>query len=218
MPNAGYCHECQAYVWLTPDWGCPKGHPAARVNAWYDSATGQPLTPPQPAPAPPAPAPVAPVPAPAPTPIAVAPVAGTRDSFLTDLMGTFAQYPGYAVAWGSDTDMTVSNKVADANLGTVKKKVDYEAALKAVEADRTVYFWEILKEKGSGLSFGGIESESYSTFGAKRYGTKKEVVIGAGGVASVEWDYGRTRAIVESVAARHGFGVKVVLNRKKASW
>lgn len=210
MPNAGYCHDCQAYVWLTPDWGCPKGHAAARVNAWYDSETGRQLTPPQPASA----AAVASAPAPA----APAPAAGTRDSFLTDLMATFAQYPGYAVAWGSDTDMTVSNKVADANLGTVKKKVDYEAALKAVEADRTVYFWEILKEKGSGLSFGGIESESYSTFGAKRYGTKKEVVIGAGGVASYEWDYGQTRAIVESVAARHGLRVKVVLSRKQASW
>lgn len=202
MPNAGYCHDCQAYVWLTSDWSCPQGHPAARVNAWYESVTGQQLTPPQP------------VPAPAPA----APASGTRDSFLTDLMATFAQYPGYAVGWGSDTDMTVSNKVADANLGTVKKKVDYEAVLKAVEADRTVYFWEILKEKGSGLSFGGIESESYSTFGAKRYGTKKEVVIGAGGVASYEWDYGQTRAIVEGVAARHGLRVKVVLNRKQASW
>jgi len=133
-------------------------------------------------------------------------------------MAAFAQYPGYAVAWGSDTDMTISNAVADANLGTVKKKVDYEAVLKAVEAERVVYLWELLKEKGSGLNFGGFESESYSTFGAKRSGVKKEVVIGAGGVASYGWDYGKTRAIVEGVAARHGFTVKVVLKKRSAQW
>lgn len=207
MPNAGYCHDCQAYVWLTDAWACPNGHPAARVNAWYDSESGRPLTPPR--------AQEAPASAPAPQP---AVPAGTRDAFLAELRAAFAQYPGYAVEWGSDTDMTISNSVANANLGTVKKKVDYEAVLKAVEAERVVYFWEVLKEKGSGLSFGGLESESYSTVGAKRYGTKKEVVIGAAGVASYEWDYGKTRAIVENVAARHGFTVKVVLKKRSAQW
>jgi hypothetical protein len=226
MPNAGYCHDCQAYVWLTPDWACPKGHSAARVNAWYDSDTGAKLAPP--AATPPvvaaAPAPVAPMavapapPAGQPAPAAAAqPAAGTRDAFLRDLMSTMAQYPDYAVAWGTDTDMTISSNVVDANVVTAKKKVDYEAVLKAVEAEHVVYLWEILKEKGSGFSMGGFESET-TTFSGKRWGTTKEVIVGAGGVASYEWDYGKTRAIIENVAARHGFTVKVVLNRKKAIW
>lgn len=225
MPIAGYCHDCQAYVWVREDGSCPAGHAATRVNGWYDSETGQPVAQPGAAPVTPAPAP-APVPAaapavaaPAPEPApAAAPVAGTRDAFLRDLMAEFAGYPGYAVAWGSGTDMTISNNVVDANLGTVKKKVDYEAMLKAVEAERVVYLWELLKEKGSGLSFGGVESESYSTFGAKRWGTKKEVVVGPGGVASYEWDYAKTRSIVEAVAKRHGFTVKVVLRKSSAMW
>jgi hypothetical protein len=204
MATAGYCHDCQSYVWVTADWECPNGHPAARVNGWYDSETGQPLTP------------GAPAPQPAPQP--AAPAAGPRDAFLRDLMSTFSQYPGYAVAWGADTDLTISNRVADADLGTVRKKVQYEAVLKAVEAERVVYLWELLKEKGSGLDFGGFESESYSTFGSKRSGTKKEVVVGAGGVASFGWDYGQTRAIVQGVAARHGFSVKVVLKKRSAQW
>lgn len=206
MPTAGYCHDCQAYVWVTGEWACPAGHPASRVNGWYDSETGQPLAPP------------AAAPAPAVAPPAAAPAAGSRDALLRDLMAELAGNPGYAVAWGSGTDMTISNNVVDANLGTVKKKVDYEAMLKAVEAERVVYLWELLKEKGSGLSFGGVESDSYSTFGAKRWGTKKEVVAGPGGIASYEWDYGKTRSIIEAVAKRHGFTVKVVLRKSSAMW
>lgn len=202
MPTAGYCHDCQAYVWVTGEWACPAGHPASRVNGWYDSDTGQPLAPP----------------APEPAPAAAAPVAGTRDAFLRELAAEFAKYPGYAVAWGTATDMTIGNVIADANLGTAKKKVEYEAVLKAVEAERTVYFWELLKEKGAGLTFGGFESESYSTFGAKRWGTTKEVVVGAGGAAAWEWDYAKTRQIVEAVAARHGFTVKTVLKKSSAMW
>ncbi len=91
------------------------------------------------------------------------------------------QYPGYTVAYGTDTDVVIDNQVADANWGTGKKKVEYSAIMKAVEPELTVYFWEILKEKGAGLSFGGFEAESYSTFGTKRSGKTKEVVIGPDG-------------------------------------
>lgn len=91
--------------------------------------------------------------------------------------------------------------------------------MKAVEPELTVYYYEILKEKGSGISFGGFEAESYSSFGGKRSGTTKEVVIGPGGTAmDYSWDYAATRKIVEDVAARHGWKVKVVLQKKSAQW
>lgn len=236
MAVAGFCKQCGSNVYLDDRWCCVSGHPWTEIVDWYDPQTGMAVTPywlqpasvQAPPVAPPAeqlasapqpPAAPEPQPEEAPAPVSADTASGTRDALLTDLMATFAQYPGYRLAYGTDTDVLIDNQVADANWGTGKKKIEYEAILKAVEPERTVYFWEILKEKGAGLSFGGMESESYSTFGAKRSGKTKQVVIGPGGVAmDAEWDYGATRRIVEDVAARHGFQVKVVLRKRSAQW
>jgi hypothetical protein len=98
-------------------------------------------------------------------------------------------------------------------------KVDYTAVLKAVEPETTVYFWELLKEQKTGLSFGQVDSESYSTVGARRSGKAREVVVGPGGiVAEAAWDYGATRSIVESVTTSMGWRLKTVLRKSAAQW
>ncbi|HEY3316883.1 MAG TPA: hypothetical protein VGK50_00455 [Coriobacteriia bacterium] len=246
MAIAGRCRICGQNVWLNDQWGCVNGHAWTEIGDWYDPATGMAVTPywlqPQtpapvdaPAPvAPPAEVPAAPpaeVPVPVTAPVAEPPVPpaveppaappalATRDALLPAILAAFAAYPGYNVRYGTDTDVVIDNRVADASWGTGKKKVEYEAILKAVEGERTLYFWEMLKEQGAGVSFGGFESESYSTFGAKRWGKTKEVVVGPGGKAmDYEWDYAATRRIVEDVAARGGWKVKVVLRKKSAQW
>jgi hypothetical protein len=172
------------------------------VNGWYDDASGQPVTPP---------ALSGRVPAPE-----VAPI-GPRVAFLTDLMAALASEPGYSAEWGSDTDVTIASNPVDARWGAGHKKTEYTAALKVVEAERTVYFWEVLKERSSGIPFGTFESESYPTVGAKRSGTRHEATIGPGST-SWEWGYGTLRKLVEDVAARHGFGVHVVFTRAAAVW
>ncbi len=214
MAVAGFCKQCGSNVYLDERWCCVNGHAWTEIADWYDPQTGAAVTPYWLQ----APSAQAPPAAPAAAQPAVV-SAGTRDALLTDLMATFAQYPGYRFVYGTDTDVTIDNQVADANWGIGKKKIEYEAILKAVEPERTVYFWEILKEKGAGLSFGGMESESYSTFGAKRSGKTKQVVIGPGGVEiDAEWDYAATRRIVEDVAVRNGFNLKVVLRKRAAQW
>jgi hypothetical protein len=229
MATIGYCHDCGAWVTLPDDLTCPNGHPAARVNGWYDAATGQPLASAAPAPAVPVPAtPAASTAAPAPVPAgpaastaapatSAAPLPPSRSAFLTAMMATVATNPAYTAEWGSDTDMTMTSNPVDGAWGAGTKRVEYAAALKAVEADRTVYFWEMLKERSSGMTFGTFETESYTTVGMRRSGTKKEAVMGPGS-ASWEWGYGTLRALVEDVAARHGFTVRVVLTRHAASW
>ncbi len=127
----------------------------------------------------------------------------SRTAFLTDLIGTFASNEAYTAEWGVDTDMTIASNPVHGTWGTGKKRIEYSAALKAVEADRTVYFWEMLKEAS-----GGFEKPS---------GKKAETVIGPGST-SWEWGYGTQRALVEDVAARHGFTVRVVLDRRSATW
>ena len=138
---------------------------------------------------------------------------------LADMLTTLGQYPNYHSAYGTDTDIVIDNQIADANWGTGAKKVEFSAIMKAVEPERTIYYWEMLKESGGGLSFGGFDAEMTTTSGMKRWGTKKEVVIGPSGVAmDYNWDYAATRRIVEDVAARHGWRVKTVLQRKSAAW
>ncbi len=243
MAVAGWCRQCGQHVWLNDQWGCANGHAWTEISGWYDTDTGAPVTPywlqqqPSAEPSapvqPPAPAATAPVQPPAPEvqPVVppqadpAAPVrhtaagTGTRDAVIGRIAEAFAQYPAYNVRPGTHSDLEIDNQVAEGAWGTGKKKVEYEAVLKAVEPEQTVYFWEILKEKGAGVSFGGFESESYSSFGGKRWGTKKEVVIGPGGKAlDYTWDYAATRRIVEDVAAANGWRVKVVLRKKAAQW
>lgn len=243
MALAGYCRQCGQNVYLTEQWACVNGHPYTDISAWYDPDTGAPIQPfwlqaaPAPAPAPvaevapepvvapspevaPAPAPVAEV-TPAPEPVVAAAPAAASDrlTLLADILAVLGQYPSFNAQYGTDTDIVVDNQVVNANWGTGKKKVEYSAMMKAVEAERTLYFWEIVKESSSGLNFGGFEAESYSTSGTKRSGKQKMMVIGADGVpVEWEWDYGATRSVIEDVARRHGWATKVVLQKKSAQW
>lgn len=216
MARAGYCHDCQAYAYLDDEWVCPARHPRERVNGWYDPDTGQPLSPPWAAQALASDAQAA---APAAAPAPASPSGPTtRAALLEAIVAALAQYPGYSVAYGTDTDIVLSNKVADGSWGTGKKKVDFEAIMKAVEPERTLYYWEILKEKSVGLSFGGVEGETTFTSGTKRWGTKNEAIIGPAGTVAWDWDYGKTRQIVESAAGQLGWTVKTVLRKSSAQW
>ena len=242
MALAGYCRGCGQYVWLNEQWGCVNGHPWTEISNWYDPQNGTPATPywlqpaassgaPLPVASPPGPVPVSPTPVPpapaapaaplvpaAPAAPAPAPPAD-RIALLADVLATLGQYPNYTSQYGTDTDIVVSNEVASANWGTGKKKIEFSAIMKAVEAEHTIYYWEMLKESGSGLNFGGFDAEMSTTVGMKSWGTKKETVIGPDGVAvDAEWDYAATRRIVENVAARHGWQVKVVLKKNSAQW
>lgn len=97
---------------------------------------------PTPVPEPPAPAP-APEPAPVPEPPAPAPAAESapasdRLTLLADILATLSASPGHAVQYGTDTDIVIGNAAI------VASGAAYEARLKAVEPEHTVYFWESL--------------------------------------------------------------------------
>jgi hypothetical protein len=168
--------------------------------------------------APVAPAPVAAAPV-APVPVAPVPAAGDRLTLLADMLGALAQYPSFNVQYGTDTDLVVNNEIVNANWGAGNKKVEYSAIMKAVEPELTLYFWEMVKESGAGLNFGGFEAETFSTSGKSRSGVQKMMIVGADGVpVEWEWDYAATRSVVEDVARRNGWKTKVVLQKKSAQW
>lgn len=41
MTRAGWCAECGANVWLTPEGGCPAGHGVASITGAYDAPEGE---------------------------------------------------------------------------------------------------------------------------------------------------------------------------------
>jgi hypothetical protein len=136
---------------------------------------------------------------------------------VSEIAAALAEKTGYTVTTAPDSDLVISSDVANANWGTGKKKVSYSAIMKAEEADRTVYWWEMLSEVSSGFSFGTASSETYTIAGAKRSGTTREVIVGPGGVAlNYHWDYAATRQLAEEIAKRHGYRLKVVLRKKSA--
>lgn len=201
MPTVGYCHDCARWVYVGPDWSCPNGHPAARVNGWYDSETREPLTPP---------AAKVESAAAATSGADVAP-AGTRAAFLADLMRTISQSHAYVVAWGPDTDMTIASNPVNSMWGAGAGKTEYAGALKVVEPERTVCFWESLtQDTGAPASETGVAGDDPS-------GAKRAAAIGPGST-SWEWGFGTLRGVVEETAARHGFSVRVVLDRQAALW
>jgi hypothetical protein len=143
------------------------------------------------------------------------PAAGTRAAFLTDLMGALAQETAYHASFGADTDVVIEANPVDTRWGGGHARADYSAALKTVEAERAVYFWETLKERSHGLSSGAFDTETYAVSDSDPSGSKPELTIGPGS-ASWEWGHGTLRALVQDVAARHGFRVHVVLTRHAA--
>ncbi len=230
MAIAGYCAICKQYVYLNDQWGCVNGHPWTEISQWYDPDTGQPITPywlssttepeqetgveeadpPSPSEPPAATAETAPV-----TPSAPL----DRLALLSRIVSALAPYPGYRVQYGTDTDIVIDNEVANASWPGGKKRIHYEAILKAVEDERTVYLWEAIKESGSGLSFGTVGAESYTTVGTTRWGKRREVIAGPEGVEmDASWDYAATRRIIESAVTESGWRMKVVLRKRSAQW
>lgn len=149
MPVAGFCSQCGENAYLDANWSCPRGHGWNAVSGWYDTATGQPVTPPwlsaqtaAAAPAAPvaaatsasmAPASVAPAPAaPAPTPVAPAPP------------------PDPAV----QLRRLIRDRMEDLGLKVAEKKgvysgsrgKDYECAVAVDGTNGRVLLWERLRE------------------------------------------------------------------------
>ncbi|MBC7292670.1 MAG: hypothetical protein H5T84_00955 [Thermoleophilia bacterium] len=107
-----------------------------------------------------------------------------------------------------------------------KKKLQYRCRVRVDESSRTVRFWEMLVEKGSGLSSGssggfdemspgfGFKKETYTTRGKEREGTIEEVSQLFGKNYSYAWDYGTVRQALRAAAEAEGYRFETVLREK----
>jgi hypothetical protein len=103
-----------------------------------------------------------------------------------------------------------------------KKKLTYKCKARADDATRTVRFWEMLMEKGSGISSGGddfapgggFSAGTYKTGGKERSGSIEEVSRLFGKDYDYTWDYAAVRNALRGVAETRGYRFEVVLNPK----
>jgi hypothetical protein len=120
----------------------------------------------------------------------------SRAAFLADLLGAFASNAAYTAEMGTETDVAICSNPVHPSWGSGADRHEYMAVLRADESDHMVYFWEQLE---------GVSDAA------------GDLAVGPGS-ESWEWGYGTLRALIEEVAGRHGFTVKVVLDKHSASW
>ena len=149
-----------------------------------------------------------------------APAEGTssKEHLLRELEQALGRNPKLVVTRGDRTDLEISSVLADAKWFLGKRKVEYNACLLAKETERTVVFWEIIKESGFGIPIlGGFQVETFRTDWKTRSGTAREVGYGPKGkMIDYGWEYGEIRKVVEDTAEANGWKLKVVLRKSQA--
>lgn len=146
--------------------------------------------------------------------------AGDKEQLLRAVEGALSAYPQLSATRSDKTDLEIKSVLADAHWGVGRKKVEYSACLLAKEDDRTVVYWEMIKEVGAGMGiFGWFKAEKYKSDGRTLSGAVRETGYGPNGkVIDYNWDYARTRGLVEKTVGEQGWKFTTVLLKKKAMY
>jgi hypothetical protein len=110
--------------------------------------------------------------------------------------------------------------VAERKTFLSRRKLTYKCKLRVDEHARSVTFWEMLVEKGSGVSGGdmapgfGFKKETYGVKGKELSGSIEEASSLFVKEYDYTWDYAAVRNMVRGVAEAAGYSFKVVLSPK----
>ncbi|MFH0848013.1 MAG: ribonucleoside-triphosphate reductase [archaeon] len=123
-----------------------------------------------------------------------------------------------------DGTLTIESKIAERKILLSRKTLTYRARLRVDDGQRTVRFFEILKESGIGISGGagpgdmspgfGFKKETYKTTGRGREGNIEELSKLFGKDYKYSWDYSTVRKAIEREAQDAGYSLSVCLNEK----
>lgn len=125
----------------------------------------------------------------------------------------------FEIARGSDTDLDITNEVTNSSWYSGKKTVVYTAKLLLSEKDNTAYYWEMLKETSSGLSFSvGLQKkkikgvELFQKNREKGYTPTGEIIY------DYQFDYGSLREAFKHLMQDYGWKFKTVILKGKATY
>ena len=138
-----------------------------------------------------------------------------KQDMINQIASRFSQM-GISFQVGNGADITVAAEFLDAGWSTGGKKISYEASIFADESSNTVFMWEMTKETGFGLSFGGEGSSSFQS-GKSLFRKVKSVQYGPDGKAyEYTLDLGAIPKAVKEAAKLSGWKFKTVINKNKA--
>jgi hypothetical protein len=137
-----------------------------------------------------------------------------------DLMAAASVFPA-PLQPQKDGSLVMEMLVAERKAFLSKRKLTYKCKLRVNDAAHSVTFWEMLVEKGSGVSGGddmapgfGFKKETYRTGGKELSGGIEEASSLFGKDFEFSWDYAVVRRMIRGVAEAGGYSLDVVLNPK----
>lgn len=146
--------------------------------------------------------------------------AAEKEEVLQDIETVLSVNRQLALVRRQKSDLEIYSVLADANWKVGKKKVEYSACLLADSCLRTIFFWEMIKEVGSGL--GGLfsfKTETYMSDGKTISGSVKESGCDfVDRIIDYDWNYSQVRHMVEIIAKEKGWQFKTVLLKGKAMY
>ena len=151
-----------------------------------------------------------------PTPV---PVGGSEKEKILQAILSYSETGPFKIARGNDTDLEISNEVTNSSWYSGKKTVTYAARILLSEKDKTAYYWEMLKETSSGISFSmGIQKKKIR--GIEVFQQVRERGYAPGGelVYDYQFDYGSLRDAVKQLLQSYGWKLKTVIMKGKASY
>jgi len=145
---------------------------------------------------------------------------GGQTSLWDELIAASAVFPA-ALQPQKDGSLAMEALVAERKAFLSTRKLSYKCRLRVDDGARSVVFWEMLVEKGSGVSGGddlapgfGFKKETYSTGGKGRSGSIEEVSSLFGRDFDYTWDYAAVRNTARGVVEAAGYRFDVVLDPK----
>jgi hypothetical protein len=142
---------------------------------------------------------------------------------LKEILLAMATFPARFTEQKDDT-LTLDFVAAEKKGLLSSKKTSYHCRVRVDETARTMLFFEILKERGAGISAGddmgpgfSFKKETYSSTGSERSGSLEESsqLIGKG--YSLSFDYGAVREAVKREAETAGYAFSVTLKESAVS-
>jgi hypothetical protein len=146
-------------------------------------------------------------------------VADQRKDKILRVILSFSEAGPFKIVRGSDTDIEISNEVTNSIWYSGKKTVNYTARILLNEREKTAYYWEMLKESSSGLSFSmGIQKKKIKGIEVFQQSRERGYAPGGELVYDYQFDYGSLREAVKQLLQSYDWRLKTVIMKGKASY
>lgn len=145
---------------------------------------------------------------------------GLKDEILKNrfsFQGSFAEQ--------RDKSLYLTSIIAERKVFLSKKVLTYRCRLKINDTEKKVYLFEILDEKGSGLTTGnddddfsspgfGFKVEKYNTANGTRRGTIEEESVLFGKEYTYKFDWNEVKDFVQKTAVKYGYQIDFSLDER----